>query len=184
VAEGARIATRANRHGRRTGSVLTVTRAEACPTCGRPVDEHDRHIRFQRPDVVFAMSEADLAGKVWGDDPLLQVDDVGCFIRTLLPVRLTGGYTVTFGAWLLVAPEVLHHAWSVWHAPEYLDLEVEGDLANALPRWGAGVVGKHVWTEVRDADEIPYVCASDDPLVSRLLTDAWAHDEVLPHLPG
>jgi len=158
-------------------------RAEACPTCGRPVDEHDRHIRFQRPDVVFAMSQEELAGRVWGDDPLLQVEDVGCFIRTLLPVRLTGGYAVTFGVWLLVAPEVLHHAWSVWDAPAYLDLEIDGHLANALPRWGGDVVGRHVWTEVRDADEIPYVSASDDPLVTSLLTDEWAHDEVLPHLP-
>jgi len=64
-----------------------------------------------------------------------------------------------------------------------VDLEIEGHLANALPRWGGDVVGRHVWTEVRDADEIPYVSASEDPLVTSLLTDEWAHDEVLPHLP-
>jgi len=54
---------------------------------------------------------------------------------------------------------------------------------SALPRWGGDVVGRHVWTEVRDADEIPYVSASEDPLVTSLLTAEWAHDEVLPHLP-
>jgi hypothetical protein len=41
-----------------------------------------------------------------------------------------------------------------------------------------------VRTAVRDADQIPYVCASEDPLVARILTDAWPHDEVLSALPA
>lgn len=35
------------------------------------------------------MSSEELAGNVWGDDPLLAVKDVGFYIRTLLPVKLT-----------------------------------------------------------------------------------------------
>jgi hypothetical protein len=29
---------------------------------------------------------------------------VGAFLRALLPVQLTGGYTVTFGVWVGVHP--------------------------------------------------------------------------------
>jgi hypothetical protein len=148
------------------------------------VDEHNRHIRFSRPDVVFAMSPESLAGNTWGDDPLLAVKDVGLFVRTLLPVNLTGGYTVTFGVWLTVESETLHNAWQVWHEPEYSDLRIAGELANALPPWGDQVLGKHVRTEVRDPNAIPYVCGTHDPLVARILTDEWPHDQVLPHLPA
>lgn len=105
-------------------------------------------------------------------------------MRTLLPVNLTDGFTVTFGVWLAVESDVLHHAWQIWHAPDYVGLRFCGQLANALPPWGEQVVGRRVCTEVRDANAIPSVCASDDPLVARILADEWPHDEVLPHLPA
>ena len=166
------------------GRIWEMTTPALCPTCGRPLDEHNRQVRFKRPDAVFAIPGDDLAGRVWGDDPLLAVKDVGFFVRTLLPVKLTGGYTVTFGIWLTVESDVLYQAYQVWHASEYADLEISGEVANALPNWGEAVVGGRVSTEVRDPDQIPYVCGSDDPLILRILTDEWPHDEVLPYLPA
>src|SRR5260370_41417659 len=78
----------------------------ACVTCGRALDAHDRHVRFKFPDPVLAASE-DQRGKAWQSDPdanravMMQVPEVGPFVRALLPVHLSGGYTLTFGLWLL-----------------------------------------------------------------------------------
>jgi hypothetical protein len=162
---------------------VSVAETERCPTCGRPLDDHNRHVKYGRPDPVLALPAEKLEGAVWGDDPLLAVKDVGCFIRTLLPVRLTGGFTVTYGVWLGVEASVLEKAWTIWHAPEYAQLSFEGLVANALPPWGEATMGKLVQAAVRDVDAIPYVTASSDPLMRRLLGDEWSHDEVLATLP-
>jgi hypothetical protein len=63
------------------------------------------------------MSHADAQTSV-----LMQVPDVGTYVRALVPVSLTGGHTVTFGVWLLVTPEDLQRAAAVWTGPEYAGL--------------------------------------------------------------
>lgn len=73
---------------------------------------------------------------MWGSDVMMMVRDVGAFIRVLVPIRLSGGYTVTFGAWLGVHPDDLRHAYEVWNGPEYSGLELSGRLANRLPPLG------------------------------------------------
>ena len=80
-----------------------------CPTCGRRLDEHRRHLRFRLP--VLEVPEEDRADRTWGNDVMMQVQAVGCFVRILIPVRLTGGYTVTYGAWLAVMRRVLRAEW-------------------------------------------------------------------------
>jgi hypothetical protein len=40
----------------------------------------------------------------------MQVPGVGAFARPLLPVHLTGEYTVTFGLWLAVHPDEMRVA--------------------------------------------------------------------------
>jgi hypothetical protein len=104
-----------------------------CPTCGRPLDEHQRHLRFRLLQPVLEVPEADRTARTWGNDVLMQVQDVGAFVRVMVPVRLTGGYTVRFGAWLSVRPEDLRHAWEVWWTPAYAELRLAGVLANMLP---------------------------------------------------
>ena len=106
-----------------------------CPTCGRRLDEHRLHLRFRLPQPVLEVPEEDRADRTWGNDVMMQVQAVGCFVRILIPVRLTGGYTVTYGAWLAVSPEDLRHAWEVWWTPAYRDLRLTGVLANRLPAW-------------------------------------------------
>ncbi|AZS44410.1 hypothetical protein BWL13_01999 [Microbacterium oleivorans] len=71
---------------------------------GHELDEYDRHIRFRLPDPVLAHPGSEYADDTWGlidGDPMqssfLMVQHVGCFLRALLPVQLTGGYSVTFG---------------------------------------------------------------------------------------
>lgn len=79
---------------------------DACEMCGRPVDAHDRDIRFTLPDPVLDLQSSPTADDVWmsHEDPrtsvMMQVRDVGAFVRVLLPVSLSGGFSVTFGVWL------------------------------------------------------------------------------------
>src|SRR5918998_447852 len=77
-----------------------------CPLCGGPVHEHDRHMRFRLPDPVLALPDRDRTDGTWmsGSDAnesvMMQVPGAGAFLRALLPTRLTGGYSVTFGVWV------------------------------------------------------------------------------------
>jgi hypothetical protein len=81
------------------------------------------------------------ADRAWGNDVLMEVRDVGAFVRVLVPVRLTGGYTITYGVWLGVRAEDLRRAWEVWRTPEYTDLRLAGLLANKLPRGRGRLTG-------------------------------------------
>jgi hypothetical protein len=92
----------------------------ACEICGRPTDAHDRHVRFRLPDPVVNTQLQDRAPGTWqtaqnaNDSVMMQVPDVGPFVRALLPVRLTGGFTVTYGVWVGVHPDDLQRAFKVW----------------------------------------------------------------------
>lgn len=56
---------------------------------------------------------------------------------------------------------------------EYVELDLEGDIANAIPPWGQRIVGAHVHTEIRNPDAIPYVATSTDALVAEILSKDW-----------
>jgi hypothetical protein len=150
-----------------------------CPSCGRPLSEHDRHLRFRLPQAVLEVPESDRAARTWGNDVLMQVQGVGAFVRVLIPVRLTGGYTVTFGAWLSVSPEDLRHAWEVWWQPEYSQLRLNGELANMLPGWERDTYLKSLQAAVLDPEKAPYAVDSSDTFMRSLLTKEWAHEPVL-----
>ena len=153
-----------------------------CPDCGRPLDAHDRHWRFTLPDVIAAVPEQD-RGQIWQSEPdprravLMQRDRTDGFLRALLPVRLTGGFTLTFGVWVRVRPADLHRAMRLWWAPEYRDLVVDGWLANAIAPWG--LHGAPVTVLVRDPDQVPYCDSSPDPRLRRVLREQWPHESVL-----
>jgi len=68
---------------------------------------------FRLPEPVLDVPEAERASRTWGNDVLMQVQGVGAFVRILVPVHLTGGYTVTFGAWLGLHPDDLRRAHTV-----------------------------------------------------------------------
>lgn len=112
---------------------------------------------------------------------MMMVPTVGTFVRALLPVRLTGGYTVTFGVWIGVHPDDLHRAFGVWWEPEYVDLKLDGRLANSLPGWG--MLAAQVDAAVLDVESTPYVVASHDPGLADVLNREWQHEEVLQRLP-
>lgn len=112
---------------------------------------------------------------------MMQVPNLGAFVRCLLPVRLTGGHTVTFGVWLGVHPDDLKRTFETWWAPTYPELTLDGHLANALPGWGLLAVAAHA--EVREPDATPYVVASPDAELNSVLVDEWPHEDVLARLP-
>ena len=158
-----------------------------CPTCGVPLDEHDRHVRFGLPDVVLTLPDQERSPDVRmthetpGESVFLQVRDGGSFVRALLPVRLTGGFSVTFGVWLEIGADQLREAARVWVDPAYADLRLSGWLANDLPAWG--LLGAPVIATVLDVDATPYCTSSPDPELSRVLQEEWDHELVLPGLP-
>jgi hypothetical protein len=96
-----------------------------------------------------------------------------------VPVHLTGGYTVTFGAWLGVHPDDLRRAYEIWFKPEYAQLELDGVLANMLPPWEEQTYRHPLRVAVRDPDEVPWAVGSTDADLQRILTDEWSHDFVL-----
>lgn len=158
--------------------------SDACAMCGLPLEHHDRDVRFTLPDPVLGLVDAGgLPEGSWlsHDHPdesvMMLVPELGAFVRCLLPVRLEGGHTITFGVWVGVSSDDLQRAWKVWWEPEYADLELSGVLANALP--GVDVLAAPVAVRVRDVEETPYVDSSSDALLSRVLTEEFPHDQVL-----
>jgi hypothetical protein len=158
-----------------------------CTLCGRSADSHNRHVRFRLPDPVLRTPEKDEQEGTWktDEDPnaavMMMVPNVGPFVRALLPVRLTGGYTVTFGVWVGVHPDDLRQAFDTWWAPEYSQLRMDGRLANALPAWD--VFGVSVSLAVTDPEATPYCVASSDEELQAVLTSEWDHEPVLAGLP-
>ena len=140
-------------------------------------------MRFDLPDPVFQTPEREQTPGIWMSHSdartsvMMQVPSVGAFVRALLPVRLTDGFTVTFGVWLGVHPDDLQRAFRVWWESGYADLGLDGLLANALPGWG--LLGAAAHAEVRDPDQTPYCTSSSDSELSAVLADEWAHDMVL-----
>ncbi|WP_211129038.1 hypothetical protein, partial [Sinomonas albida] len=63
---------------------------------------------------------------------MMQVNGVGAFVRALLPVRLSGGYSVTSGVWVAIDPSELQSVFEVWWKPEYVQLRLNGYLANEV----------------------------------------------------
>ena len=122
------------------------------------------------------MSHDDAATSV-----MMQVHNVGPFVRALLPVSLTGGHTVTFGVWLGVHPDDLQRAYKAWWSPEYPSLELDGRLANAVSPWG--LLGSRVRAVVRDPEHTPYLDSTPEPDLAAVLTQEWPHGTVLAVLP-
>ena len=115
---------------------------------------------------------------------MLQVQNIGAFVRVLLPIRLTGGYSITVGTWLAIQPDRLRHVYEVWWEPEYSKLHLDGFLANAVPPWAGDVFGAPASAVVRDPDQVPYLTASKHHLLSSILSQEWPHDAILAAFDG
>jgi hypothetical protein len=162
---------------------------DTCPTCGRATDVHDRHVRFQLPTPLFDLPDWEQLPGLWmshatpTESVMLQADGYGAFVRALLPIRLEGDHKLTYGVWIGVHPAQLQEAFAVWWGdnPAYLELRLEGILANRIAPWD--LLTTPVTATVVDQEQTPYCTSSPDPLLSRVIGEIWPHDEVLAHLP-
>ena len=159
-----------------------------CPTCGLPLSEHERDLRFGLPDPVLDLPDREQTAGTWMShgtptaSVMMEVPGAGAFVRVLLPVTLTGGYSVTYGVWLGIHPEDLRRTFDAWSEPAYQDLRLEGRLANAVPPFG--LLAAPLIATVRDVDETPYCTESSDAELHRVLTEEWDHATVLASLPA
>jgi hypothetical protein len=140
-------------------------------------------MRFGLPEPVLAIPQADREARIWrASDDLLEVRDVGAFVRVLVPLSLTQGYQVVFGAWMGVESEVLREAFEVWWGDGYRSLRLDGVLANRLPPWEDQTYGAVITAAVRDVGQLPYAVASPGPAMQDILTRKWPHELVLAAL--
>lgn len=118
------------------------------------------------------MTEPDPARAV-----MMQVSGVGPFVRALLPIHLTGGYTLTYGVWVGVHPDDLKKAFETWWAPEYANLQLSGRMANIIEPWD--VFAAPVDLAVLNPEHTPYCVASEHAELQGVLTREWDHELVL-----
>jgi hypothetical protein len=128
---------------------------------------------------VLDIPEEERPSRIWGNDVLMQVEALGSFVRILIPVKLTGGYTVTYGAWLSIHADDLSRAWENWWAPTYAGLRLCGVLANMLPGWESETYVKPVEAAVLNVEQVPYAIDSTDDFMRRVLRDEWPHQAIL-----
>jgi hypothetical protein len=152
--------------------------SEPCSCCGIAPDPQGRpfSITYDLPDVTFEIEPPLL--DTWGEDPFFAIKNVGFFVRVLLPVQLTDGFSAAIGTWLEIDADDFRKAWQSWNFPEYADLVIEGYVANAVAPWGQ-FPHALVRAVVRDVDQVPYLASSDDPKISKILGETWPHPEVL-----
>ncbi|TQM64477.1 DUF2199 domain-containing protein [Humibacillus xanthopallidus] len=153
---------------------------EACTCCGATLDEHDRHVRLLLPDRIADRPEAERLQGVGlsNSDPsrahFLEAAAYGCFVRSLLRVRLTDGYSLTYGLWVRVTPETAQRLGRVWDNEDYFGLRFEGWLGNALP--GLGHLDAPVTVGVVLAGDLPRILGSTDAALQAALSET--HDRV------
>jgi hypothetical protein len=154
------------------------------------VSDHNRHVRFSLPDPVLELAERETTPGTWmshdtaRESVMMQIPNLGAFVRALLPVRLRGGDSVTFGLWIEIDPRdhalrKLFDLW--WEDDKYRHLMIQGWLANAVAPWG--LLGAPVTATVRDVQEAPYCVESPDETLTRVIVEEWDHDFVLAALP-
>ena len=166
---------------------MVTETSQRCGWCGNPGNAHDRHVRFGLPEAVLTSPGQEQVPGAWlshgspEKSVMMQIPGIGQFLRALLPVRLTGGHMVTYGLWVAAQPDDFQRAFRVWREPEYQDLRLDGALANLIEPWG--LLAAPVSVAVLDTRHTPYCVSSPNPLLSRVLSEDWPHDDILQTLP-
>lgn len=154
----------------------------SCTSCSWPLEQHTQDLRLLRPDEIADWSASDLNERVDTNDIFMRVDGDRYYIRSILPVHLTGGHLVAFALWVRVSLDDLTAAGPSWDTPDYAELRLTGHLANTLPPFPNLLAGAPVETEVKHLDELPYISASTNPLLTQILETDWDHATILDPL--
>jgi len=153
-----------------------------CPSCSWPLEHHTQDLRLLYPDEIAGWSASDLSERVDTNDTFMRVNNDRYFIRSILPVHLTGGHLIAFAVWVQVTVDDLTAAAPNWDTPDYADLRLTGYLANTLAPFPNLQAGASVETEVKHLDELPYISVSTNPLLKQILETDWDHATVLDPL--
>ncbi len=137
-------------------------------------------IRSVLPEPLLALP-AEQRAAAWGDRNLQRLDGVGAFVRCLMPVQLSDGGKVTYSVWLRVHPDQLSHAHAVWATPGYLDLELDGTIANPIRPWPQ-MFDEPARARVTEPGTLPYLQATRPGPLSRILAEVWDRDYVLSRI--
>jgi hypothetical protein len=141
-----------------------------CGCCGADITSTDRiDYRLNRPEHLIGVPAEQLGAPTGG---LLVGPDGDSYLRCLLPVRLTGGVELVFGAWMQISKVDAMYAHAVWdNDAEYANLHVSGKFANIIQPWD--LLGVPVEAAVLNTDELPYFTSHP------ALEQEWDRDEVL-----
>jgi hypothetical protein len=140
----------------------------------RPHGDRRIDFGFRLPDAAFDRPESDLTRLRKG---LVRVAGEGCFLRCLLPVRLTGGVELCLG--IEIPEEDLLRGDAVWDDPAYAGFTAAGRVANLVKPWGEEILGAELFVDVRDVDELPVARSFPHPVLSKVIGEEWDRDRVL-----
>jgi hypothetical protein len=155
-----------------------------CGKCGKPLDPGDPRANLPWPDPVADMTEEERDEHVrFRSDAVVATDNIGGFVRALLPVPLTDGRTATIGVWISVEADVYVHVTKVGRGElDYTQLQFEGRLANSLEPLSERILGAPVSAGLpADATRLrmPHVLGSPAPETSAILNGHWRPEDVL-----
>jgi hypothetical protein len=164
-------------------STMTPEEPLVCAHCGRVVEGPELDFRFKLPDSLLAIPQEERGQRVHDGGDMVGAPGVGVFVRVLLPVALTEGYSIRYGTWLQLTSEAdFERVRELWHAPEYPSLVLDGILGNAIEPWGRPLMTK-VRVGVRAGHEVPYVVTIYDDQMAKVLTETWSQSWVLSAIP-
>jgi hypothetical protein len=166
------------------GAVAVEPEIPLCYKCGKPLDPGDPRFNLPWPDPVADMTDEERDEHVrFSSDAVVATDNIGGFVRALLPVPLTDARTVTIGVWVSVETDVYMHVSKVGRGElDYTQLQFEGRLANSLEPWGQRILGAPVSAGLpADATrlQMPHVLGSPASEISAVLNGRWRAEDVL-----
>lgn len=148
--------------------------ASICPTCGKEVSGLDREVSFGLPDELFAIPEDLRDGHVFSDGKnFAHLDGKRFFMRVLLPVPLDIGHEYRFGVWMEVSEKDAQRVWQMWNEPGYVEAEVDGTLANAVPPWGARLLEAPCHASARNQNDVMFIDDSRNAELATILSTPW-----------
>ena len=149
-----------------------------CPCCGKDIRSVQREIKLELPEAVLQVPAPDRKRRVGvGGSSFMQLDLKRFFVRALLPVRLSDGHEFHFGVWLETDEDTSRLLWEAWDLHEYTHARLRGKLANSVPPWNEAVLDSPCVASARNADQLPYITSSTEPLLASVLTTPWPREE-------
>lgn len=105
-----------------------------CAVCGSEHDPEALELGYRRPDAVLELDEATRAASVFENDDLCVIDARRFFVRSTLPLPLTGSNDrYQIGVWVEVSPADFDRIGKLWTDPaQAVEPPMSATLANEV----------------------------------------------------